>query len=514
MENPSDSLNIKYNKLLGKAGELFILQSMGSIIAWDMETKMPPKGIQLRSQQLALLQKIGHRMAIDPEIGFLIEDIQKYNDYDNLNQILKRNVHLMKKQFDEETKLPEELVVETARQSAITVDIWKKSKAAKDWEMFKPDLEKLFNLRLKAANILMDVKGTKTPYDALVDLFEAGMTSDIISRVFTGMRKGLVQIIEDIKNAPKKSDPSVLSHRVPIPIQVKIGESLSELIGYDIKSPQAGGRIDETEHPFTTGYYDDVRITTHYYEDKFSSSVFSVLHEGGHAIYEQNLPREWMYQPVGTGCSMGIHESQSRFVENMFGRSPEFWSYYYSSLCEITSGTLAGLVLDDFILAINHVEPSKIRVEADEVTYGLHIIIRFEIEKDLFSEKISIDELPEIWNEKYNEYLGVEIKNDSEGVMQDTHWASGAFGYFPSYALGNIYGGQMLEKMAQDIPYYKEKIVEGSFAEMRNWLSENVHKYGNLYDAADLIKVITGDELRIEPFLNYLNEKYSNLYGY
>jgi carboxypeptidase Taq len=514
MGKSSDSLNVKYTKLLEKSRELFILQSMASIIAWDMETKMPPKGIQLRSQQLALLQKIGHRMAIDPEIGVIIEDIQKNNDYDNLNQIQKRNIHLMKKQFYEETKLPEELVVETARQSAITVDIWKKAKAAKDWEMFKPGLEKLFNLRVKAANILMDVKGTKTPYDALIDIFEAGMTSDKISQVFTGMRKGLVKTIEDIKNAPRKSDPSVLVHNVPILAQVKIGESLSELIGYDIRSPQAGGRIDETEHPFTTGYYDDVRITTHYYKDKFSSSVFSVLHEGGHAIYEQNLPREWMYQPVGTGCSMGIHESQSRFVENIFGRSPEFWSHYYPTLCEITSGALAGLVLDDFILAINHVEPSKIRVEADEVTYGLHIIIRFEIERDLFSEKISIDELPEIWNNKYKEYLGVEIQDDSEGVMQDTHWASGAFGYFPSYALGNIYGGQMLEKMAQDIPYYQEKIAEGSFAEMRTWLSQNVHKYGNLYDASDLIKVVTGNELRIEPFLNYLNEKYSNLYGY
>jgi carboxypeptidase Taq len=514
MGDPDGSLQENYSILMGKARELFILQSMGAIVAWDMETKMPPKGIKLRSQQLALLQKIGHRMVVDPEIGRLIEAIMEDKDYGSLDQVQKRNVYLTKKEYDEKTKLPEELVVEMARQSAITVDIWKKAKAANDWEMFKPDLEKLFDLRVKAADILMDVKGSKTRYDALIDLFESGMTAETITSVFTGMRKGLVKTIADIKGAPRKSNPAILSKMVPVAIQVKIGESLSELIGYDIISPEAGGRIDETEHPFTTGYYDDVRITTHYYENKFASSVFSVLHEGGHAIYEQNLPRGWMYQPVGAGCSMGIHESQSRFVENMFGRSLEFWGHYYPTLCELTGGALSGLDLDDFVLAINHVEPSKIRVEADEVTYGLHIIIRFEIERDLFAGKIGIDELPQVWNEKYKEYLGVEIEDDSEGVMQDTHWASGAFGYFPSYALGNIYGGQILEKLAGDLPNYKEMIAEGSFTEMGGWLAENVHKYGNLYDAADLIKIVTGNGLRIEPFLNYLNDKYSKLYGY
>jgi len=514
MGDPKGSLQENYSSLMGKTRELFILQSMGAIIGWDMETKMPPKGIQLRSQQFALLQKIGHRMVVDPEVGRLIESITGDKDYNSLSQVEKRNIHLMKKEYDEETKLPEELVVETARQTAITVDIWKKAKAAKDWEMFKPDLEKLFELRVKAADILMDVKGAKTRYDALIDLFEPGMTAETITSVFTGMRKGLVKTIGDIQGAPRKSDPSFLAKSVPVATQVKIGESLSELIGYDVTSPAAGGRIDETEHPFTTGYYDAIRITTHYYEDKFASSVFSVLHEGGHALYEQNLPRDWMYQPVGTGCSTGIHESQSRFVENMFGRSPEFWGHYYPTLCELTGGALSGLALDDFVLAINHVEPSKIRVEADEVTYGLHIIIRFEIERGLFAGKIGIDELPQAWNEMYREYLGVEIQDDSEGVMQDTHWAGGAFGYFPSYALGNIYGGQMLEKMVRDIPDYKEKIAIGSFAEMGAWLTENVHKYGNLYDAADLIKIVTGNGLRIEPFLNYLDEKYSNLYGY
>ncbi len=510
----SDGILEAYHGLMGKAKELYVIQSVGSIVNWDLETKMPPKGIQLRSEQLALLQKIGHKMLTDSEIGKLIEEIVDHKDYGSLDQLQKRNVHLAKKEYDEATKLPEELVVETARQTALTVDIWKKAKAAKDWKMFRPDLEKLFDLRKRAADILMDVKGSATRYDALIDLFEPGMTSDNISRVFTRMRRGLMDVLGKIKDAPKQPDTSFLSRKVSLEAQRKIADAMAEVIGYDVKSDQAGGRIDETEHPFTTGYFDDIRITTHYYEDRFESSVFSVLHEGGHAIYEQGLPHEWMYQPVGTGCSMGIHESQSRFVENMFGRSPEFWGHFFPKLKDLTGGVLSDVELGKFVHAINKVEPSKIRVEADEVTYGLHIIIRFEIERDLLSEKLAIDELPQTWNEKYREYLGVEIEHDSEGVMQDTHWAGGAFGYFPSYALGNIYGGQMLEKMAAEIPDYKDYIAKGSFKEIKGWMVENVHKYGNLYDPADLIKVITGDDLRIEPFIDYLDEKYSKLYGY
>jgi carboxypeptidase Taq len=514
MVSPGKDLLESYDHLLERSKELTVLQSAGSIVYWDMETKMPPRGVQLRSQQLALLEKIGHRMLTDPENGKLIDTIKGHGDYETLDDVQKRNVYLAKKYYDEATKLPEELVVETARQSAVTINIWKKAKAAKDWEMFKPDLEKLFELRVKAADILMDVKGVDSRYNALIDVYEPGMTQETIAKVFSGMKDGLVEIIDKVQDAPKKPKTEFLERKIPIEAQEEIAVALSEIIGYDVLSGKAGGRIDETEHPFTTGYYDDVRITTHYYEEKFTSSIFSVLHEGGHALYEQGLPREWMYQPIGSSSSNGIHESQSRFVENMFGRSPEFWGYFHPRLGDLVGDTLSDVDLNQFVLAINKVEPSKIRVEADEVTYGLHIIIRFELERDLMADKISIDELPQVWNEKYRDYLGVEVEHDSEGVMQDTHWAGGSYGYFPSYALGNIYGGQMLEKMAEDIPIYKEKVAQGCFKEMGSWLVENVHKYGNLYDPADLIKLITGDELRIEPFLNYLDDKYSKLYGY
>lgn len=510
----AETLVSSYKKLMEKVKQMFILNSAASIVHWDMETKMPPKGIKLRSEQLALLSRIGHKMSTDPEIGNLLEKIMKHPEYDGLSELQKRNLYLVKKHYDEQTKLPEELVAETAKQQAITVDVWKKAKAAKDFSMFKPELEKMVDLRKEAAEILMKVKETATPYDALIDIFEPKTSAETITRVFNELKEGLVLLIRKCEAAPKQPDVSILKRRVPIDTQREISKSLADFIGYDIESKQAGGRIDETEHPFTTGYYDDVRITTHYYEENFASSVFSTLHEGGHAMYEQNLNPEWIFQPVGTGCSMGFHESQSRFVENIIGRSREFWIYYLPKLKELTGGILSDVDLDTFVRAINRVKPSKIRIEADEVTYCLHIIIRFDLERDLFADKITVEELPEIWNQKYKEYLGVDIENDSEGVMQDTHWASGLYGYFPSYALGNIYSGQILAVMERDLPDWRNQIAKGNFHNIKQWLAKNVHSYGDLYDPADLIKKIAGEEISVKPYINYLNEKYSMLYGF
>jgi carboxypeptidase Taq len=510
----TEAIRSDYKKLMEKVRDLLVLQSAEFIVNWDMETMMPPKAIKLRSQQLALLSRIEHKISTDPEIGVLLEKIMRNPEYDKLDEIQKRNIYLVKKNYDEQTKLPEELVAEIAKQRAITVDIWKKAKAAKNFAMFKPELEKLVELQKKAAEILMKVKETATPYDALIDIFEPKMTAQTITKVFDELRKGLVSILKKCETAPKQPDISILQRKIPIDTQHQIAKALAEIVEYDVTSKNAGGRIDETEHPFTTGYYDDVRITTHYYEDNFSSSIFSVLHEAGHALYEQNLNPEWMYQPVGTSCSSGFHESQSRFIENIIGRSREFWVYFFPKLKEITGKALANLELDSFVHAINQVKPSKIRVEADEVTYGLHIIIRFNIERDLFTDKVAVKELPEIWNQKYKEYLGIKIENDSEGVMQDTHWASGLYGYFPSYALGNIYSGQILNAMEKDIPHWRKQLTKGNFKDIKQWLVKNVHQHGNVYDPADLIKKITGKELDVKPYLNYLNDKYSKLYGF
>jgi carboxypeptidase Taq len=510
----ADTLSPEYKKLMERNKELTILQSTESIMGWDMETMMPPKAINLRSQQLSLLSVIGHKMITDPETGKLLQIVGRHPQRDKLTVLQKRNVYLIKKRYDEETKLPEKLVAETAKQEAITIDIWKKAKEAKKFQMFKPELEKILDLKKEAAEILMKVKRTKTPYDALIDIFEPKMTSNEITKIFDDLRTGLVSLLKKCTGAPKQPDRNILKQKIPFDTQRKIARALADFVGYDVTSKKAGGRIDETEHPFTTGYYDDVRITTHYFEKEFTSSLFSVLHETGHALYEQNLPKEWIYQPVGEVASMGFHESQSRFVENMIGRSREFWTYFLPKLKHIAGKELSNLKLDSFVHAINQVKPSKIRVEADEVTYCMHIIIRFNIERDLFANKITVKELPEVWNQSYKDYLGVKIDDDSEGVMQDTHWAGGMFGYFPSYALGNIYSGQLMQAMQTALPNWRTQLAKGEFKKVEKWLADIIHSQGNLYDASDLIKKISGKKLNVKPYLNYLNEKYSSLYGF
>jgi len=510
----TDNILSAYKKLLTRTKDLIVLSSAQSIIHWDMETMMPPKAVEQRSQQLALLSRISHKMSTTPETGKLLKTILTSPQHDALGEVERRNVHLIKKNYDEQTALPEKLVSEIAKQQAITVNTWKKAKKAKNFAVLKPELEKLVALNKQAAQILMQVKETATPYDTLLDSYEPKMTADAIAVTFSKLQQGLATLLEKIQNSPNQPDTNILHILIPAEKQRKIAQALTQTLGYDTTSPTANGRIDETEHPFTSGYYDDVRVTTHYHPDNYASSIFSVLHETGHAIYEQNLNPDWKYQPAGAPCSFGIHESQSRLYENIIGRSKEFWTHMLPKLKQITAPKLADISLSQFVHAINKVEPSKIRIEADEVTYNLHVIIRFQIEKDLFSNKISVSELPETWNQKYKEYLGVNIENDSEGVMQDTHWASGLYGYFPTYALGNIYSGQLLATLTMDIRDWRNQLAQGNLEDIRVWLTRNVHSQGDLHDPADLIKRITGKELDAEPYLEYLREKYSRLYGF
>jgi carboxypeptidase Taq len=500
-----------YRELLLRTKDLAVLSTAEGIIHWDMETMMPPKAIQQRSEQLALLSRIHHKLGTDPEIGKLLVAVQKNSGYEALGQEEKRNIYLINKSYQEQTALPEKLVSDLAMQQVLTINTWKKAKAKKDFDLYKPELEKLLALSKQAGDILMKVKGTKTPYDALIDNFEPNMPSETISQTFSQLLSGLKPLIGKIERCQSKLQiPDVT---VPIEDQRKVAQLITEKLGYDTQSTLAAGRVDETEHPFTSGYYDDVRITTHYYPHNFASSIFSVLHESGHAIYEQNLPQQWMYQPIGSTCSYGIHESQSRFYENIVGRSKEFWGGFLPKIKE-AAPTLSNIDLDQFIRVINKVERSKIRIEADEVTYSLHIIIRFELERDLFADKVSVDELPEVWNQKYANYMNVEINNDSEGVMQDTHWASGLYGYFPSYALGNIYDGQITAALTKSQPNWRRQLLEGKLEPVNDWLKANIHSRGNLYDPEELIKKVTGSTLNSQPFLEYLNEKYGSLYGF
>ena len=507
------NIHAAYNELLSKTKDATVLSTVGGIIHWDMETMMPPGAVEQRSEQLALLSRIQHQLATDPEKAKLLNAIQINPEYEALNQEEKRNLYLIKKSYLEQTSLPEKLVADLAKQEALTVNVWKKAKAQKNFTLFKYDLEKLLGLSKQAAEILMKVKETRTPYEALIDNFEPKMTAAQISAIFSELQHGLRKLITKIQTNSDKPDTEMLYLPVPADNQRQIAQLLMQTLGYDTSTHEARGRIDETEHPFTTGYYDDVRITTHYHLNNFASSIFSVLHETGHALYEQNLNPKWKYQPIGSTCSYGIHESQSRFYENIIGRSQEFWTYFMPKLKK-AAPNLANIESSKFFKAINKVEQSKIRIEADEVTYNLHIIIRFEIEKDLFADKITINELPQIWNDKYEEYLGVRVENDSEGVMQDTHWASGLYGYFPSYALGNIYSGQLAASIAKDVPDWRKQVSEGKINHINDWLKRNIHSQGDLYDPKDLIKKATGKNLDIKFYLQYLNEKYGKLYGF
>jgi carboxypeptidase Taq len=502
-----------YDELLLKTKDAMVLSTVEGIIHWDMETYMPPTAVEQRSQQLALLSRIHHKLETDPKIGELLTTIKTSPQYQTLGEVKKRNLYLIAKSYREANALPERLVADIAMQEALTVNLWKKAKAKNDFNLYKADLQKLLDLIKESAEILMKVKKTKTPYEALIDNFEPKIHIETISKIFKQLRMGLEPLISKIESHQTKPSTESINQLVPVENQRIIAKLITQNLGYDTSSALACGRVDETEHPFTSGYCDDVRITTHYYENNFSSSIFSVLHETGHALYEKNINREWLYQPVGATCSFGIHESQSRFYENIIGRSKEFWMNFLPEI-KVAAPSLARIELDQFIQSINRVGRSKIRIEADEVTYNLHIMIRFELEKDLFADKITVAELPEVWNQKYEEYLGVKVDNDSEGVMQDTHWASGLFGYFPSYALGNIYSGQMISQITKVLPDWRNQLAEGKLEPVNNWLKDNIHSKGNLYDPEELIKQATGRTLDSEPYLQYLNKKYSYLYGF
>ena len=508
------NIRASYKKLLNKTKDRIILQTVQSIIQWDMETMMPPNAVEQRSHQLALLSRMEHKMSISPDIGRLLNEIKANPNYDNLDQIEKRNVHLIKKNYEEQIQLPEKLVSETTKQQVLTVNSWKKAKATKDYSRLEPDLEKLVSLNKKVAEILMKVKNTNTPYDALLDNYEPKTTAQTISEVFAELQNGIKSLLNKIQSCSEYKNEQTIRIQIPVKKQRKIAQLLAQSLGYDIVSANSGGRIDETEHPFTTGYYDDVRITTHFYPNNYISAIFSVLHETGHALYEQNINQKWKYQPVGSISSYGFHESQSRLYENIIGRSQEFWNHLLPKLKQIASPLLDNLNLEQFLRLINNVKPSKIRIEADEVTYNLHIIIRYQIERALFENKIEVKELPDIWNQKYADLLGVEIKNDSEGIMQDTHWASGYYGYFPSYAIGNIYSGQIFEELRLNVEKVKSQIEQGQINEVNLWLKQNVHYYGSLYEPNELIEKISGEKINSQPYIQYLNKKYRKLYNF
>lgn len=495
-----------YEKLLSKVKEIVILNNVLGILYWDLETYIPDGGIEQRSEELALIRGLLHEKQIDSEIGSLLQQTKEHENFEKLSDAQKRNIFLIQKEYNQQTKIPKELVTAIAKQGAIGSDVWKKALKESNYDLFKPELIKIFELIKKYAEYLAP---DKDPFDVLIDLSDPGFNQEILDKLFSELRDGLIPLITKCVESPNQPDYSLIERDCPIEIQEIMSEDITKLIKYDATR----GRIDKTVHPFTTGFYDDVRITTRYLENDFTSNFFSVLHEGGHALYEQNMPKEHKYEPIGFCCSSGFHESQSRYIENFIGRSREFLEYYFPRLKEITGDIFANVELDDFVRAVNRVTPSKIRVEADPVTYSLHVILRYEIERDLFSGKLSFDDLPKAWNQKMKDYLGVDIENDAEGVLQDIHWSGGGFGTFPSYAIGNIIDGQLHWKLEQEIHTWKDQIRKGDLSKIIGWLVANVHMKGNLFDPLDLVKEITGDELSTKYYLEFLKKEYAKFYN-
>jgi carboxypeptidase Taq len=418
----------------------------------------------------------------------------------------------MRRKYDEDTKIPEELIKRETKQSTIASSAREKAKKKGNWSLFEAEFSKMLEIEMDYASRLMEIKEVSSPYDALLDYFQRGTRTKYLVSLFSDITQQATPLIRKYAEVSKETRTDFLDRSVDISIQKRIVNDLTKFVGYDTESENAIGRIGEGEHPFTTGLYDDVRIIVKYKEDRFLTAIMSFLHESGHALYNSNLRREWRYEPVGYHAGSAVQESQARLVENIIGRSSEFWRYFLPRLNKVANDLFADVTLQEFTKAVNPVNPQPVRVNADELTYSIHIIIRFEIERGLFAGDIQAAEIPVVWNELYEKYLGVEVKNDGEGALQDPHWALGMFGHFPMYTLGNIISAQLAESMERDVADWRAQITTGDASQVIQWMTERIHEVGLLYDLPALIMQATGEELSAVAYIKYLKEKYTTLY--
>lgn len=479
------------------------LQNSSALFHWDAQTGAPKKGADGRAKTLGILSSEIYKIITSEEVKEQIAVLE--NDYEKLDEITKALVSEMKKTYNQIFKIPADEYREYIELTSKSSVVWEEAKEKSDFSLFCPYLEKTV-MYLRKFVTYRGFDGH--PYNTLLDDYEPGMTVEKLDIFFSALKESIVPLVHKINKSDKKINNEFLKLSFSKDKQEEFSLFLLEKLGYEMKA----GMLKESEHPFTLGFDpSDVRITTHYYEDNLLSSVFSTIHEGGHAIYEQNIDDKLSGTLLATGTSMGIHESQSRAYENVFGRSIYFWEFFYPKLVEIFPNQLKDVSLKDFYEATNESKPSLIRIEADELTYSLHVMVRYEIEKGLIEGSIEVKDLPKIWNEKMHEYLGVVPQNDKDGVLQDVHWSEGLFGYFPSYALGNAYAAQFDEAMRKDLDI-DNLLKTGDFITIRNWLSDKIHKYGALKKPNEIIINATNEELNPKYFIEYLEDKYSSLY--
>jgi len=493
----------RFRRLLG---EVYDLNAASSVLAWDQQVLMPPGGAEGRAAQLATLSSLAHTKFTSDEMGEALEAARQETDKLDADSDEARLVSEVGREYDKQRKVTAEWVAEFSRTTSLAHQTWQKAKADSDFGAFAPQLKPIFKLRRDYADFF---KPYDHVYDPLLDDFEPGMKAAQVQEIFDDLRTHQVALVQAIADAGP-TDGSMLHLHYPEAEQWAFGEAVIREFGYDFER----GRQDKSAHPFTTSFgINDVRITTRFMEDFLPSALFATLHEAGHAMYEQGVKPDLARTPLADGASLAIHESQSRLWENLVGRSWPFWVRFYGRLQETFPAQLGGVSLETFYRAINKVEPSLIRVEADEATYNLHIMLRFELEKALMEDNLPVDDLPAVWNDKMQEYLGITPPNDAQGVLQDVHWSAGLVGYFPTYALGNLVACQWWERIAEAIPDIEKQVEAGKFDELLGWLRTNIHQHGRKFKPTELIERITGGGLSAEPYLSYLRTKFGGIYG-
>ena len=480
------------------------LQQALGLFGWDMATGAPKGGTDSRAKYVGILSAEEFSMRVSDKMRDFLETLEPHMDA--LDDITRAMLRICRRDYDAYKKIPAEEMKAYSELVTKAEPVWEKAREENDFASFAPFLDRILRYQCK----FVEFRGfEKHRYNTLLDDYEPGMTVDKLDVFFDRIRAAIAPLLQKIASKNNRNEKAeFLTRRVPVDKQRLIGEMLMKKLGFDMNR----GMLRESAHPFTTDFgKNDVRITTHYHENSFLSSFYSVMHECGHAIYEQGKMDEIADTILDEGVSMGIHESQSRFYENIIGRSETFWESVYGELMNILGDEFKDVSAKGFYKAANIAKPSLIRIEADELTYCLHIMVRYEIEKQLFSNDFNVSELPGVWNAKMKEYLGIEPRTDSEGILQDIHWSQGSFGYFPSYALGNAYAAQIYHAMRKGLNV-EECVRASDFKSIQNWLTDKIHKYGSIKTPSELIKGISGEELNAKYFTDYLQEKFSSLY--
>jgi carboxypeptidase Taq len=487
----------RYAQLHERLGQLWDVVKLTGLAGWDQQTMMPPAAAPVRARQLATGSKLVHDLLVADDLGNLLEELRPYEeslDYDSDGASLIRRT---RQDREKELQVPAELREEQTRSAAEAYPIWVEARRTSNFELFRPHLERNVELRRRYAECFE----VDEPYDAVLDDFEPGMKTAEVRTVFERLKEGLVPLIAEA--SVQEIDDSFLQGHFPLAAQRELEQIVLDRFGFR----EGSWRIDPTEHPFAASFgTSDIRMTSRYPEHELSG-VFAAMHEGGHALYEHNVDPALERTPLCRGVSLALHESQSRMFENLVGRGIAFWRWLYPEVQRLFPEQFRGVGLEDFHRAINKVQPSLIRIEADEATYSLHIILRFELEQDLLAGTVDIADLPAVWNERMGEYLGVEVPDDAHGVLQDVHWSRGTLGYFPTYALGNVISVQIWQKVLEEVPDLDEQLERGDLASLTDWLREHLWRLGRKFTPQETLERLVGGGLDPEPYLSYLNGK-------